>query len=473
MRDKDKEQLIVACKTGDLSLAKRILKNIREFSDIIFGLNRNETYTLLILASQNGYIGIVKQLLKKGANPALKISSSTFPISDGWDALHAAAQNGHSTIVKILLQHNAIPEHTHVGIALEHEKNGPEIVHNLLSHGASVTKITTLLKIKQLCDKVTYEKALQAYYLETIITRDIVEQIPSPSPGTFSLRLSNRELLRIKEDKISYECDRGFASLHKGVYKDVPLYEFFCSESSLKFLKLSCSRLTTLYAKEEVEQGRLIITVVKSIPSKFPKFLEKLIIEAGLVKSLQNHPIPYKVGEFIRIIKDLPITTSPEFVALRNTIVDQQRLIDDLNTLILAKTAEWLFQDPLFKSSGGIIGPARYEELQQTLDKYSVRHIHPINTVEGKKWLDAHSEEYKVILLAHTLAENEEILPRIKALHEAHPLYISPKEEVLIHELYEELQKSEYYPDGVGHAESASSFSMSPAAAAAGKDSRF
>jgi len=116
---------------GDLAEVKRLV--------IDCGVNPNiqstaEGGTPLHVAADRGYLGIVKFLLRHGANPNMKNDYGNTP-------LHYAAESGNSKVVEVLLKHGADPNiQNNYGWTPLHfvaSYGYPEVVELLLGHGAN------------------------------------------------------------------------------------------------------------------------------------------------------------------------------------------------------------------------------------------------------------------------------------------------------------------------------------------------
>lgn len=94
-------------------------------------------FTPLRIASANGDTKIIKLLLKYGANPNIQIDG-------GSTALHGAIINNQVKAVKILLQHGANPN-AHFGSGITNleqaSKQSPEMVDLLLEYGAKINPL--------------------------------------------------------------------------------------------------------------------------------------------------------------------------------------------------------------------------------------------------------------------------------------------------------------------------------------------
>ena len=105
--------------------------------------------TALILAAQNGHLGVVKILLAHGANVNARATGSM-----NQSALSTAADKGHDEIVQLLLDHGAAVDlpiangATPLLIAAENDRLN--IVQNLLKHGANVNAQVRLENISAL-----------------------------------------------------------------------------------------------------------------------------------------------------------------------------------------------------------------------------------------------------------------------------------------------------------------------------------
>ena len=151
---------------GDLAEVKRLV--------IDCGVNPNiqstaEGGTPLHVAADRGYLGIVKFLLRHGANPNMKNDYGNTPLhfaalyghpevvkllikhgadpniknNYGWTPLHDAAYNGRLDVVKLLLEHGANPNiQNNAGLTPLHyavEGCFVDVVRVLLDHGADLT----------------------------------------------------------------------------------------------------------------------------------------------------------------------------------------------------------------------------------------------------------------------------------------------------------------------------------------------
>ncbi|XP_061189952.1 uncharacterized protein LOC133197762 [Saccostrea echinata] len=118
-----------------------------------YNLNSADTFNpkLLFVASENGYIETVEQLVNQGADVSIYNDDKITP-------LYLASQNGHMEIVQYLIEHGAnvniydIENVTPLSMA---SQNGhTEIVKHLIEHGANVNistdkNVTPLLKASQ------------------------------------------------------------------------------------------------------------------------------------------------------------------------------------------------------------------------------------------------------------------------------------------------------------------------------------
>lgn len=105
-----------------------IMYELKKFKSLPLNIIKEDRHTkelqdkLLIIAAQNNYPKIIKDLLEMGANKNAQNK-------DGATALHFAVSNGHSSVVAILM-HNQVDStirdnkgHTAVNIAIERDKN--------------------------------------------------------------------------------------------------------------------------------------------------------------------------------------------------------------------------------------------------------------------------------------------------------------------------------------------------------------
>lgn len=101
----------------------------------------DELDSLLIDASENGYINEVKRLLKKGASVNFEREYRYEDEDYAMSALMASANNGHTKIVELLLDKEADTEiknnYFHTALSLASSKGYTEIVKLLLKAGAN------------------------------------------------------------------------------------------------------------------------------------------------------------------------------------------------------------------------------------------------------------------------------------------------------------------------------------------------
>lgn len=153
--------LIIATHKGHSEIVRILLRNRAN-------ANASKVLSPLFIASQNGFLWIVKCLLECNA-------SVSFENEMGWTALHIACQNGHTDIVEMLIKACCDVN------ALEHRKWSP--LHIACAKGHT-NIVNVLLKCRKLMIDQEGEKgrlairlAEQCGYSEIVNTRNIQSKI--------------------------------------------------------------------------------------------------------------------------------------------------------------------------------------------------------------------------------------------------------------------------------------------------------
>ena len=102
----------------------------------------------LLVAAQNGHIGVVRILLERGATPDQTHNTGTFP-------LLRAAQNGHAEIVRLLLEQGASSDQVNKNtgtfpLLMAADQGHTEVVRLLLGRGATFDQVHTSTGISPL-----------------------------------------------------------------------------------------------------------------------------------------------------------------------------------------------------------------------------------------------------------------------------------------------------------------------------------
>lgn len=140
--------LLIASRQGSVDIVKELLLHGAKPNT-----PSNHTWcTPLMLACENGHIDVVKLLLEEHAdvNQKATIHNGWYIESDGWTALMKAAYAGHLDIVKLLLQNRAKPNSknnkNNTVLLLASLRGNAEIVREILAYHGSSQVTSSLYK---------------------------------------------------------------------------------------------------------------------------------------------------------------------------------------------------------------------------------------------------------------------------------------------------------------------------------------